>query len=65
MSKALTVKQLIKQLQKCPQDATVRIFHTELCPDADFYIVTAEYDQDNAANEVTCLLQQEETESRD
>ena len=59
MKKALTVKQLIKQLKKFPQDATVRIFDKQLCPDADYYVIQAECQSYNSANEVDLLLKRE------
>jgi len=55
----MTNEQLIKELQKHPKDATVRIYHETLCPDADFYVREVEYDVENVANEVTLYIKQE------
>jgi hypothetical protein len=56
---AMSVSDLIARLEQLPHSASVRIFDTELCPDADYYITSADYDVTNEANEVTLFVTHE------
>ena len=56
--KHITCSELIEQLQKYPKDATVRIYNEEICPDADFFVVSVDYQTYNEANEVDLYVEE-------